>query len=265
MSRLSQLACYAGLIAGATAPNFSAAVSIWSATVNPHGKSLDIGLPSFADAGTAPAADDKTDECLPVLNKLRVEGLNNLLSELAKAEENDVTSSLQPSKKLGDKTKVTEIAVELAGEDKNCAATNAAASPYSGLVITFDYSTAFDCEALINESFTAGLSHLQQANYDASDEAAKMGKAPLDNLAAKNLARMVSTKAKKVACAATTDCEQGKNVLFCYFIEPLEEDETKPIEADVYEALLERQRGSAWITVPGITAALFSLALILLS
>lgn len=68
-------------------------------------------------------------ECLPVLNKLRVEGLNNLLSELAKAEEDDVTSSLQPSKKIGDKTKVTEIAVELAGEDKSCAATNAAASP----------------------------------------------------------------------------------------------------------------------------------------
>lgn len=66
MSRLSQLACYAGLIAGATAPNFSAAAPILSATVNPHGKSLDIGPPSFADAGTAPAADDKTDGKLGV-------------------------------------------------------------------------------------------------------------------------------------------------------------------------------------------------------
>ncbi|CDJ62188.1 SAG family member [Eimeria necatrix] len=265
MPQLSLLACYAGLLAGAAAPNFSTAVPIRSAIDNPHDSLLDIRPISFARVGTAPAAEEKTDACLPVLNKLRLEGLNNLLSELVKATEEEVASSLQQPKAIGEKTKVTDIAAELAGSDKTCEAANATASPYSGLVITFDYSTAFDCEALINESFTAGLSHLQQANYDASDAATKMGVAPLDNLAAKNLAAIVSTKAGKVACAATKDCEAGKNVLFCYFIEPLGKVEAQPINADVYEALLQRQRGSAWTTAPGITAILFSVALILLS
>lgn len=34
---------------------------------------------------------------------------------------------------------------------------------YAGLVITFDVSKTFDCEALINASFTAGLDHLQKS------------------------------------------------------------------------------------------------------
>lgn len=75
--------------------------------------------------------------CLPVLNTLRVERLKNLLSELSKADESDVASSLQPSKKIEEKTKVTEIAVELAGEDEQCAATNAMASPLGFMAPNF--------------------------------------------------------------------------------------------------------------------------------
>lgn len=38
-----------------------------------------------------------------------------------------------------------------------------ACSQYPGLVIPFDHSTEFDCEALINDSFYAGLSHLEES------------------------------------------------------------------------------------------------------
>ncbi|CDJ62192.1 SAG family member [Eimeria necatrix] len=268
MPRIGLLACYAGLLAGAAIPNSSAAVPIRSASVNPHHGSPDIKAPSLAQLGTAPAADDVTNECLPVLNALRTEGLDGLLSELVKASSEEVRSSLSPQTKSESdkKTTVVEIAQELAGENKeNCEAADANTSKYSGLVITFQHSTAFDCEALIKESFAAGLSHLQQESYETSSATNKLGTAPLDNPAAKNLAAIVSTKAGKVSCAATTDCAAGSNVLFCYFIEPLAVDEAQPIKAEVYEALLKRQRGLAPITIPGITATLFSLALIMLS
>ncbi|CDJ62196.1 SAG family member [Eimeria necatrix] len=266
MSRIRLLACYAGLLAGTAAPNFSAAVPIRSAVISPHHGSLDTKQPSFAQDATPPTAKDQTEACLLVLNSLRAKGLNGLLNELTKANEDEVRESLQPAGKSGNKTSVIEIAQELAGTDKStCDATTANKSPYSGLVITFDHSAEFDCESLINESFTTGLNHLQEQNYDASADTTKLGEAPWDNLAAKNLAAIVSTKAEKVSCAATTDCEAGSNVLFCYFIQPLALDEVQPIKAEVYEALLRRQQGSACIPLPGITAALFTLALAILS
>ncbi|CDJ62194.1 SAG family member [Eimeria necatrix] len=265
MSQLGLLACYAGLLAGAAAPNFSAGVPIRSAIVNPHRKSLEIKPPSFAHVAAAPAAEEKTDACLPILNALRTEGLGGLLSELVKATSDEVKSSLSPPTKSDTKTSVTDIVKELAGESKDsCDATNANTSKYSGLVITFEHSTTFDCGALIKESFTAGLRHLEQENYDASAQTNKLGVEPLNDPAAKNLAAIVSTKAGKVSCAATTDCTAGSNVLFCYFIEPLAADEARPIETEVYEALLKRQRGSASITVPAITVTLFFLTLIML-
>lgn len=55
--------------------------------------------------------------CLPILNGLRTEGLSAVLVELKKAEEQDVSGSLTgllPESK----TKVTDIAAELAGSDK---------------------------------------------------------------------------------------------------------------------------------------------------
>ncbi|CDJ37176.1 SAG family member [Eimeria tenella] len=204
--------------------------------------------------------------CLLVLHSLRREGLNGLLNELATVSDDEVLKSLQPEARSGDKTSVIEIAQELSGGDKSaCDAKAANKSPYSGFVITFDHSTKSDCEALISASFTAGLSHLQQQNYDASADSTKLGEAPWDNLAAKNLAAIVSTKAEKVSCAATAECEAGSNVLFCYFIQPLALEELQPIKAEVYEALLRRQHGSAYIPPPGITAALFTLTLAVLS
>ncbi|CDJ37177.1 SAG family member (sag13) [Eimeria tenella] len=263
MSRLGLLACYAGLFAGAAAPDFSTAVPIRSAAVNPHHKILDTEGSSLAQVATAPSASKKTTECLPILNALRTEGLNGLLKGLVEAGDGEA-SQIQPLARSGKTT--IQIASELAGTNKeSCDATNANQSQYAGLVITFDVSKTFDCEALINASFTAGLDHLQKADYNATADESILGTPPLDNIAAKNLAAIVSTKAEKVECAATTDCVAGKNVLFCYFIQPLEKEQAQPIDANVYEALLKRQRGSASIAVPGITAMLFSLALILLS
>lgn len=63
--------------------------------------------------------------CLPVLNALRTEGLDGLLNDLVIASSEDVSTSLSPSQS-DVKTSVTEIAKELAGENKdNCEATNA--------------------------------------------------------------------------------------------------------------------------------------------
>lgn len=69
-----------------------------------------------------------------------------------------------------------------------------------------------------------------RANYDATAETNKLGTAPLNDAAAKNLAAIVSKKAAKVACAATSGCTAGKNVLYCYFKEALGKEEANPIE-----------------------------------
>lgn len=46
-------------------------------------------------------------------------------------------------------------------------------------------------------------------------------KAPFNNVAASNVAFMMSDKSSKMSCAATTNCEAGYNVLYCHFIESL--------------------------------------------
>ncbi|CDJ62199.1 SAG family member [Eimeria necatrix] len=265
MPQFGFLTCCAGLLAAAAASSYSGAVPIRSVTASPHRRNLDTQQPSFVQEATPPTAQDKTDACLPILDALRTEGLNGQLAKLTKASDDDVNGSLSALQKSG-KTKVIEIAAELAGSDKtSCDGAAIADSEYPGLVIPFDHSTEFDCEALIDESFYAGLSHLQEKNYDPSAESSKLGDAPLDNLAAQNFAAILSYEAEKVACAATTDCAAGNNVLFCYFIPPLKKGTAKPINADVYEAVLNRPRGSASITIPAIAATLLSIALAMLS
>ncbi|CDJ62198.1 SAG family member [Eimeria necatrix] len=60
MSRLGLLAWYAGLLAGAGAPDFSTAVPIRSAAVNLHHKILDTKASSLAQVATTPTAAKKT-------------------------------------------------------------------------------------------------------------------------------------------------------------------------------------------------------------
>nr|ABR53731.1 surface antigen 14 [Eimeria tenella] len=265
MPQFGLFTCYAGLLAGVAASSFSGAVPIRFVTASPHQRSLDTKLSSFAQESNPPTAEDKTDACLPILNGLRTEGLSAVLVGLKKAEEQDVSGSLT-GLLPGSKTKVTDIAAELAGSDKaSCDGAAIKDSKYPGLVIPSDHSTEFDCEALINDSFYAGLSHLEENNYDPSAESSQLGVAPLDNRAAQNLAAIVYDESEKVACAATTDCAAGNNVLFCYFVNPLKKETKKPINAEVYEVLLKRPRGSASITIPAIAATLLSLALAMLS
>ncbi|CDJ37172.1 SAG family member [Eimeria tenella] len=284
MSRLGLLACCGGLLALTALGDSSQAVTSQYAVVNPHNSSL-IARSLFGQATGAPKAQDKTDECLPVVNALRTEGLNYFLPTVIKAGNAEVFESLgektieellngedasQYSTSGGegkeDVNVTLAIAAKLAGASaQTCDLGEAAnAKKYRGVVVPFAASSSFDCGTLIEASFTAGLRHLQMEKFIAAKGTYNVTKAPFNNVAASNVAFMMSDKSSKMSCAATTNCEAGYNVLYCHFIESLKTgDSTFPVE--LYKALLKRQEGTAWTADPGFITIIFSSALLLLS
>ncbi|CDJ43255.1 SAG family member [Eimeria tenella] len=264
MTHLRLLACYAGLLASAAAPHFSLALSLRSGTGTSQQNSLRTNL--FASGQVAlraePSASDVTEDCLDIINKLRSENLRDLLRTLAKAEENEVTESL---KKIG-KTQpegltAVKIAVALAGEDVGTcnSGENANAKTYPGLVIPFPHSTDFDCDALVQATYTAGLNYLKKSNFEPSKGTYDVENAP--NLDASNAAFLLSAKSTKVSCAATNNCSGGHDVLFCYFIDPLRKGD-KPFTTELYNALWGLETGAAFTSAPRVATVLLVLALI---
>ncbi|CDJ63603.1 SAG family member [Eimeria necatrix] len=266
MTHAGLLAWYAGLLASAAAPHFSLAVSLRSGTAASHQNSLRTNLFAFSqDSPTAPAADEKTGDCLAIINKLRSENLKNLLGTLTEANDGEVTASLTTIDVTGaDGLTAKKIASKLAGENvETCdLGENANAKTYPGLVIPFAPSTQVDCNALIQATYTAGLDHLKQSNFDPSTGTYDATKAPFDKVDASNVAFLLSAKSTKVSCAATNNCSAGHNVLFCYFIEPLQTGE-KPFTTELYNALWGLETGSASISVPSVATVLLVLALII--
>ncbi|CDJ70090.1 SAG family member [Eimeria necatrix] len=267
MTHVGLLACYAGLLASAAAPHFSLALSLRSGTATSQQSSLrtNIVVADQDSPVTAPTAADKTDDCLTIINKLRSENLKDLLGSVTKAVENEVTESL---KKIGktDTQNLTSatIAVKLAGSDiESCESGKSAnATTYPGLVIPFTHSTNFDCDALIQATYTAGLEHLKQSNFEPSTGTYDATNAPFNNVNASNVAFLLSAESTKVSCAATNNCKAGYNVLFCYFIDPLQAGQ-KPFTTELYNALWGLEAGAASISVPSVSTVLLVLALII--
>ncbi|CDJ70084.1 SAG family member [Eimeria necatrix] len=268
MTHVGFLVYCAGLLASAALPHFSSALSLRSGIATSQQNSLHANL--FASGQdllrtlTAPTGADKTDDCLEIINKLRKENLEDLLETLTKAQGSDVTASL---KKLGiqDPAEPTtaNIAEKLAGEDNTCqSGINANAEKYPGLVIPFTHETDFDCSTLIRATYTAGLDHLKQSNFDPSTGTYNVEKPPFDDVDASNVAFLLSAKSTEVSCAATNNCNDGHNVLFCYFLEPLRTGE-KPFTTELYNALWGLQTGAASIAVPSVATVLLVLTLII--
>ncbi|CDJ43253.1 SAG family member, partial [Eimeria tenella] len=258
------LTSYAGLLAAA--PHFSFALSLRSGTVASQKNTLSTNL--FASGQdllrttTYPTADDRTKECLATINELRSENLKGLLRTLAETNGEEVTESLttinvdNPASPTADK-----VAVKLAGEDVNTCASgkDADAKTYPGLVIPFTHETQFNCSALIQAAYTAGLNHLKQSNFEPSTGAYNAENVTFNNVNASNVAFLLSEKSKKVSCAAAKDCKAGYNV-FCYFIEPLRTGD-KPFT--LYNALWGLETGAAFISVSSVIAVLVVFALII--
>ncbi|CDJ43259.1 SAG family member [Eimeria tenella] len=269
MTHIGLLACFGGLLASATAPHITLALSLRSGTAASQQSSLRTNLfasgQDLQGTTTAPTGADKTEECLDIINKLRDENLKDLLGTLTKAKENDVTASL---KEIGieDPAEPTtaKIAEKLAGNDvQSCESGKSAnAKTYPGLVIPFAHDRDFDCKALIQATYTAGLDHLKQLNFEPSTGTYNAEKAPFDNIDASNVAFLLSAKSKTVSCAATENCEGGHDVLFCYFMEPLQKGQ-KPFTTELYNALWGLETGTASISVPNAFTALSVLALMI--
>ncbi|CDJ70091.1 SAG family member [Eimeria necatrix] len=262
-------AFYAGLLASAAAPQFLSALSLRSSTATSQQNSLRTN--SFASGQdllwltTAPAATDKTEDCLEIINKLRKENLKDLLGTLTQADETEVTASLQKIGKTDPESPTAvKIAAKLAGETtETCeSGKDANATMYPGLVIPFAHDKNFDCNALIQATYTAGLDHLKQSNFDPSTGTYDAAKAPFNNIDASNVAFLLSAESTKVSCAATENCEGGHDVLFCYFIEPLQAGE-KPFTTELYNALWGLETGAAFISVPSVATVLLALALMI--
>ncbi|CDJ43256.1 hypothetical protein ETH_00008695 [Eimeria tenella] len=133
---------------------------------------------------------------------------------------------------------------------------------YPGLVIPFAHDEDFDCNALIQATYTAGLDHLKQSNFEPSTGTYNAENAPFDNVAASNVAFLLSAKSTKVSCAATKDCKAGHDVLSCYFIDPLQTGD-KPFTTELYNALWGLETGAAFISVPSAATVLLVLALVI--
>ncbi|CDJ44167.1 SAG family member (sag19) [Eimeria tenella] len=269
MTHVGLLACYAGLLAGAAAPDFSSALSLRSSTATSQQNSLSTNIFASGDVSpqtpTPPQADEKTEDCLAIINKLRSENLKDLLGTLAKAEDTEVTESLKAIK-IEEPASPTapKIAVTLAGSNVDTCESGegANAKKYPGLVIPFPHDTEFNCNALIQATYTAGLDHLKQSNFEPSTGTYDVENAPFNNVNASNVAFLLSEKSKKVSCAATKDCKAGHDVLFCYFIDPLRKED-KPFTAELYNALWGLEAGAASISVPSVVTVLLALALII--
>ncbi|CDJ63601.1 SAG family member [Eimeria necatrix] len=269
MTHVGLLACYAGLLASATAPQLSSALSLRSGTEMSQQNGLRTNLlasdEDLPQTPTPPQADDKTGDCLEIINKLRKENLKDLLGTLTKADDTEVTQSLKKIEiEQPENPTAATIAVTLAGDNvETCnSGINANAETYPGLVIPFTHETEFDCSAFIQATYTAGLDHLKQSNFDPSTETYDVENAPFDNVDASNVAFLLSAKSTKVSCAATNNCSAGHDVLFCYFIEPLQKGE-KPFTPELYNALWGLETGAASISVPSVPTVLFVLALII--
>ncbi|CDJ43260.1 SAG family member [Eimeria tenella] len=267
MTYVGLLACYAGLLASAAAPHFSSAISLRAGTATSQKSSLRTNL--FASGQdllrttTAPTANEKTQDCLEIINTLRKENLQDLLGTLTKAEESDVTASLKKIKIEGsDELSTAKIAAKLAGSDaQNCESGESAnAKTYPGLVIPFPHTTDFDCNTLIQATYTAGLDHLKQSNFEPSTGTYDVDKTPFNNVDASNVAFLLSAKSTKVSCAATEDCAGGHDVLFCYFIDPLQSGD-QAFTTELYNALWGLEAGAASISVPSVATILLVLAL----
>ncbi|CDJ62187.1 SAG family member [Eimeria necatrix] len=266
MARVGLLTCYAGLMASVAAPNFSLALSLRSAAGIFQENRLSSTL-YVSTEKTPPTAEDKTNECLTIINTLRTENFNGLLTALATADDGEVTASLDKiQKKTLESPTAKKIAEALAGDDATTCdlAASANAETYPGLVIPFAYNTTFDCKALIRATYEAGLSHLRESSFDPSTDTYNVTLAPFNNVAASNTAFLLSSKSAKVSCAATKNCEAGQNVLFCYFIDPLQTGDA-PFTTEVYNALWGVGKGAASILVPSVSTALLSLALTILT
>ncbi|CDJ70086.1 SAG family member [Eimeria necatrix] len=269
MAHVGLLACFAGLLASAAAPHFSSALTLRSGTGISQQNSLRTNLSASGQdllrTLTAPTADDKTEECLTLINKLRNENLNGMLKTVTKAEDKEVTASLKTNQieQQTDNTAST-IAVKLAGDNVDTCDSggDADATTYPGLVIPFAPNTEFNCNALIQETYTAGLDHLKQSSFEPSTGAYDVDKAPFNNVDASNVAFLLSEKSTKVSCAATKGCNGGHNVLFCYFIEPLQKGD-KPFTPELYSALWGLETGAASISVPSVATVIFVFALIM--
>ncbi|CDJ43262.1 SAG family member [Eimeria tenella] len=266
MTHIRLLACYAGLLASAAAPYFSSALSLRSspATSQQNGLSTNLSVTGQElQRTTAPTGAEKTEDGLDIINKLRRENLKDLLGTLTKAQESEVTASLKEMGKT-DPANLTaaKIAQTLAGSSETCElGENADAKTYPGLAIPFAHSTNFECSALIQGTYTAGLSQLKQSNFDPSTGTYDVESAPFNNVDASNVAFLLSAKSTKVSCAATEDCTGGHDVLFCYFIDPLRKGD-KPFTTELYNALWGLEAGAASISVPSVATVLSVLALV---
>ncbi|CDJ70087.1 SAG family member [Eimeria necatrix] len=264
MTHVGLFACYAGLLASAAAPHFSLALSLRSGTAASQQNSLRTDLFASGEDSppTPPAAEEKTEDCLVIINKLRGENLKDLLGTLTKAEQSEVTESL---KKIGEtdleSPTPVKIAVALAGNNvETCESGGTAdAKTYPGLVVPFAHDTEFNCNALIQETYTAGLDHLKPSNFDPSTGTYNAENAPFNNVAASNVAFLLSEKSKKVSCAATKDCTAGHDVLFCYFIEPLRTGD-KPFTAVApdFSSALSLRSGTGTSQQNGLSSNLFT-------
>ncbi|CDJ43265.1 SAG family member (sag20) [Eimeria tenella] len=269
MTPVALLTCYAGLLASAAAPHFSSALSLRSGTATSQQNSLHTNslVPSedSAQAATPPTAEEKTDDCLTTINKLRSENLKSLLGTLTEAVESEVTESLKKIGKTEPQNPTAKtIAVKLAGNDiQSCeSGESAKATTYPGLVIPFPHSTNFDCNALIQATYTAGLDHLKQSKFEPSTGTYDAAQAPFDNINAGNVAFLLSAESTKVSCAATNNCKAGYNVLFCYFIDPLQKGQ-KPFTTELYNALWGLEAGAAFISAPSVATVLLVLAVMI--
>ncbi|CDJ37168.1 SAG family member (sag17) [Eimeria tenella] len=270
MRRPGLLTCYISLLAGAATAHFSAAVITRSANTNPHYGIVETEAAFLQAAATPIETTDATTACLPTMNMLRVLNLRDQALEALQPETGGTTvqegEEEDDQEELTKSNTVAEIAKGLAGTDADkCeAGATANAKTHTGLVIPFEYSTTFDCGSLIQDHFTTGLTHIQESNFDPATGTYDTGKAPFDNLSASNVANIMWSKSKKASCAVTNNCRAGHNVLYCRFVDAIK-PEDKPFTTELYEALLQRQAGSASIALTSIATTFFCAALLLLS
>ncbi|CDJ37170.1 SAG family member (sag16) [Eimeria tenella] len=266
MLRPGLLACYIGLLAGAATASFSGAIITRSANTNPHYDIVDAETAFVQNATTPIVAEDATTACLPTMNMLRVLNLRDQALDALQPETGGASED-EEREEQGEHTKsktTAEIAKELAGtKAETCEkGATADAKTHTGLVIPFEYSTVFDCGSLIQGHFAAGLSHMQESNFDPATGAYDTGKAPFDNLSASNVANIMWSKSTKASCAVTKNCQAGHNVLYCRLVEPITSQD-KPFTTELYEALLQRQAGSSSIALTSIATTFFCAAWLL--
>ncbi|CDJ62189.1 SAG family member [Eimeria necatrix] len=146
--------------------------------------------------------------CVSIINVLRKENLRDLLKPLTKADDSELTVSLEEIQvDEADNLTAQTIAVKLAGaEAATCNLRETAGTEkYTGVVIPSAHNTDFDCNALIQATYTAGLPHLEESNFDPTTSKYVI-EAPFNNVAVSTVAFLLSAKSAKVSCAATKDC-----------------------------------------------------------